>query len=138
MVKEARTSRLRRQTGGDITRSVGAIIFEQEQSGRIAADHVSAPADRFYGDSMQMVCRNISTVDRHADARQINSAADDEHVRMTPFAPLEELFAATWNCFSRRSRCSAIRAAARRNSRRPAGEGSEGRRRRHIDDLRRR
>ena len=108
------------KTGDDITRSVLAqIIFEQENKAgqKLLPTTFLRQLIRFYGDSMQMVVpkyleQSIDTLTREqekfASSSPTRSAA--RHLRRS-----RSTSAATWNCFSRRSRCSS------RSCRRVAG-----------------
>ncbi len=85
------------KTGDDITRSVLAqIIFEQENKAgqNLLPTTFLRQLIRFYGDSMQMVVPKYleQSIDTLTPARRSRR--------------WKNMFAATWNCSSRPSRCS--------------------------------
>jgi len=99
------------KTGDDITRSVLAqIIFEQENKAgqNLLPTTFLRQLIRFYGDSMQMVVpkyleQSIDTLTREQEKfrKQLTNTSQARRSRRW-----KSTFAATWNCSSRRSRCS--------------------------------
>ena len=99
------------KTGDDITRSVLAqIIFEQENKAgqNLLPTTFLRQLIRFYGDSMQMVVpkyleQSIDTLTREQEKfrKQLTNTFWARRSRRW-----KNTSAATWNCFSRPSRCS--------------------------------
>jgi polyhydroxyalkanoate synthesis repressor PhaR len=99
------------KTGDDITRSVLAqIIFEQENKAgqNLLPTTFLRQLIRFYGDSMQMVVpkyleQSIDTLTREQEKfrKQLTNTFSG-----TRLLHSKSMSAATWNCSSRRFRCS--------------------------------